>query len=334
MSKTPCSLESTIINGWSALILSNAAISVTVLPDKGADIYAFVDRERAVDVLFKAPWGLAAPDTPPRAGSDGHAVLERYEGGWQELFPNTNDPCDAAGHHHPYHGEVASLAWEVTDQQVSAAAVTVTLRVACSLTPLVLTRTMTIAAESRGLVLDETVANNGLQPEPFVWGHHCVLGPPLVSAGAELDVSCRTISTIPEAWEDTARLQPGQREPWPHALLRDGGRVDLRSVPGPEAGSHDDVYLTGLDTGAASVTNHQLGLRFRLAWDHTLFRSVISWQPYGGAYALPLAGSYALGVEPWVTVGNLAEAIASADACWLDPGQTRSTQLTATLEAV
>ena len=49
-------------------------------------------------MLFKTPWGLQPPGSPPREGSDGHAFLENYEGGWQELFPNCNDPCSVPRH--------------------------------------------------------------------------------------------------------------------------------------------------------------------------------------------------------------------------------------------
>ena len=69
----------------------------------------------------------------------------------------------------------------------------------------------------------------------FVWGHHCVLGPPLVAAGARLRAPCRAIVTPPEPWEDSARLEPAQRSAWPTARLRGGGEVDLSCVPGPEA---------------------------------------------------------------------------------------------------
>ena len=104
--------------------------------------------------------------------------------------------------------------------------------------------------------------------------------------------------TLPEAWEDTARLAPAQREPWPHARLAAGGRADLRDVPGPGVGSHDDVFLTDLGEGTVAVENPRLGRTFRLAFDSSLFRWLCSWQAYGGAQALPLAGSYALGIEP------------------------------------
>ena len=77
------------------------------------------------------------------------------------------------------------------------------------------------------------------------------------------------------------------------------------------AGSHDDVYLTGLGDGWVEVGNTDLGLAFRLEFDERLFRWLISWQPYGGAEALPLAGSYALGIEPWTTRLNLEQAVAA-----------------------
>ena len=72
-------------------------------------------------------------------------------------------------------------------------------------------------------------------------------------------------------------------------------------MPGAECGSHDDIFLTGLEEGTVAVENPRLGRTFRLGFDHTLFRWLCTWQPYGGAHELPLAGSYALGIEPWIS---------------------------------
>ena len=73
-------------------------------------------------------------------------------------------------------------------------------------------------------------------------------------------------------------------------------------MPGPEAGSHDDVYLTDLAEGWVEVESPATGLAFRLDFDAALFRWLISWQPYGGAEAMPLAGS----VRPWHRAMGLA----------------------------
>ena len=104
------------------------------------------------------------------------------------------------------------------------------------------------------------------------------------------------------------------------ALHRDVGMIDLSRIPGPEAGSHDDVFLTDLDAGWAELTNPALGLGFRLDWDPAVFRWVISWQPFGGARAMPLRGAYALGIEPWTSGGNLEAALADEEAVEL-PGR-------------
>jgi len=70
-------------------------------------------------------------------------------------------------------------------------------------------------------------------------------------------VPAGTIITPDELYEPaTARLAPGQREPWSLALDRNPDeRVDLRHVPGPEVHSHDDVYLTDFVQGYVAVTN-------------------------------------------------------------------------------
>lgn len=308
------------IAGWDAISVDNGVLRFTVLPARGAEIVELVHLSTGVDVLFHAPWGLAPPGAPPRDGSGGHAFLERYGGGWQELFPSAGDPCSYRGTAVPFHGEVATIPWTVVEDDGSLCC-----RVSCATVPLDLERSMRL--EGHELVLDEAVTSRAAVPVHAVWGHHCVLGPPLVAAGATLRIPARTIVTIPELWEETARLEPGQRASWPYARRRDGGTADLRIVCGPEEGSHDDVYLTDLDAGWVEVENAALGLACRLHFDPLLFPWVISWQPYGGARAMPLAGSYALGIEPWTSSRCLADAVEAGEALEVAPGAVLRTTL-------
>jgi hypothetical protein len=320
-----------LVHGWPAVHLSNGLLEVTVLPGKGADIYALTDLGSGIDPLFKAPWGLQPPGSPPRAGSGGAAFLENYQGGWQELFPNTNDPAGYRGITIPFHGEVATLPWSWSAADAGPGETSARFTAECRLLPFRLERTMRLPHGERRLVLDELVTNLSGDTAHFTWGHHCVLGPPLVGAGAELRIPCRTIITGAEPWEDTARLVPGQRSGWPLARCRDGGVADLSRVPGPEAGSHDDVFLTGLDGGWAELANPALGLGFRLDWDPAVFGWVISWQPFGGAHAMPLRGAYALGIEPWTSGGNLEAAMASGEALMLPAHGQLKTTVSATI---
>jgi Domain of unknown function (DUF4432) len=313
-------------SGWTAAVVEGHDLQVTVLPGKGGDLCELVHRRTGVDVLFKAPWGLSPPGAPPRAGSDGHAFLENYEGGWQTLLPNTNDPCTYAGLDLPFHGEVCALPWSWSALGEDG----LRLSVKCRLLPLRLERELRL--DGAALTLSDTVTHTGDEPCHLVLGHHCVLGPPFLGDGCRLEADAGTIVTGSEAWEDTARLEPAQRSAWPVARLAGGGEVDLRDVPGPEAGSHDDVFLTDLRQGRLSVESPHTGLRFRLSWDAAVFPWIVSWQAYGGAHALPLAGSYALGVEPWVGGGNLEAALAAGEALRLDPGRSITTDVTATIE--
>ena len=158
-----------------------------------------------------------------------------------------------------------------------------------------------------------------------------MLGAAAGGRGAELRVPCRTIVTGPEPWEDTFRLAARPAQHWPLARRRDGAWPTCRACPGPEAGSHDDVFLTGLEEGWAELANPALGLGFRLDWDPAVFRWVISWQPFGGAHAMPLRGAYGLGIEPWTSGGNLEAAMASGEAVALPGHGQLETTVSATI---
>jgi len=308
--------SSSLVSGWRAFEVGDDVLRAIVLPERGAEIHSLVHVPTETELLFQAPWGLRPPD------ADRTSFLDRYSGGWQELFPSTNDETTYGGETIPFHGEVALLPWEC-----ELRGGILECRVRCQRTPFLLERTMRFEGT---LVLEERVTNEGDMPAHFTWGHHLVLGPPFLERGCRLTVPARTIVTIPEMWEDTARLEPGQRSAWPHARLRGGGTVDLREVPGTESDSHDDVYLTDLVDGLVVVEGHRL--RFSLRFDHTLFRWLISWQPYGGARAEPLAGSYALGIEPWVSRLPLGEAVAAGEAVELAPGASLETTLAVDVE--
>ena len=107
--------------GVRAFTLSNSQIEVTVLPDKGADIYSLVHRGTGVDVLFKSPWGVRAPGPWLRAATTMERWIEAYPGGWQLLLPNGGDECTERGVTWGYHGEAALVPWTVLDRTGSTA---------------------------------------------------------------------------------------------------------------------------------------------------------------------------------------------------------------------
>ncbi len=106
-----------------------------------------------------------------------------------------------------------------------------------------------------------------------------------------------------------------------------GETIELSRIPGPEARSHDEVYLTDLEVGRASVHNPRLGLTFRLEWDSAVFGCLVMWQPFAGLEVAPWDRSYGVGFEPWTTDGNLASAMAKGKALRLAAGASLSTHL-------
>jgi hypothetical protein len=331
-----CSITNGSEAGHRALYLENDLLKITVLPDKGADIYTFIHKPSGIDFLWKNPVGLWPPGSPPHDGSGGMEFLANYEGCWQELFPSCNDPTTYAGKTIPFHGEVAHLPWTYTIEQHHENKIAVRFAIETRATTFRLERVMKLERGSTRLTLEETVTNIGAREQHFVWGHHCVVGGPWLEPGCKLEMPAKTITTIEQIYEEkTARLAPGQRESWPNARLRNGGMVDLSVIPGPEVHSHDDVYLTDLTDGWIAVTNLRLKLKFSLHWDTAVFKWIISWQPYGGAEVLPFKGlPYAVGIEPWVNNKPLGGAVEAGEAIVLQPGQTFSTTIAAQASAI
>lgn len=317
--------------GHPAVYLENDLLRITVLPEKGADIYAFIHKPTGLDLMWKNPVGLWPPGSPPHDGSIGVPFLENYEGCWQELFPNCGDKTRYNGKDIPFHGEVSALPWRYAIEEQTGDRLAVRFTVETQQTTFRLERTMQIERASTRLTLDETVTNIGNTDQHFVWGHHCVVGGPWLEAGCKLDAPARAIVTGDVIYEEkTARLAPGQREPWPNARTRSGGTVDLSVIPGPEAHSHDDAFLTDLAEGRVSVTNPRLGLTFSLHWDVKVFKWIVNWQIYGGAEALPFKGmAYGVGIEPWVSNKPLGPAVEAGEAIKLTPGETFSTAVIA-----
>ena len=305
-----CRILTETLAGWRAVVLENDQLRAVLLPDKGADLCELVHKPSGVQVLYQAHWGLQPPGAPPLPGTGDLEFQWNYEGGWQELFPSANFACTYQGRVIPFHGEVATLAWEQTILEDTPEAVAVLFAVRCRQTPFRLERRLRLARGSATLEFDETITNESDASAHFVWGQHCVVGAPFLEAGCRLETPARVLYTPPALYELTSRLAPGQRGDWPLAPLRAGGTLDLRDVPGPEAHSHDGAFMTDLTGGWVAVTNPRLDLTFSLHWDAAVYPWLILWLPYGGCEALPLTGVYALGIEPWTARYNLQGALA------------------------
>ena len=313
--------------GHRTLELANDEIEVVVLPDRGAEILQLRHRPSGATFLLETPGGLPPWTTDRRAD-----FLDGYAGGWQELFPNVNDACRVGGVDLPFHGEVTLRPWQVHPASAGDPEA-VTLSTRSDGLGVRLERRMRVAPGIPELELVEVITNERNVPVQVAWGHHIVLGGTFLKSGCRIDLPGGQIVTPDDSPEpETARLAPGQREPWPLALGRDGERVDLRCVPGPEAHSHDDVFVTDLPEGWVVVSDPASRLAIRIDWDVDVFGCLVNWRPLGGADRAPLTGIYGLGIEPWTSPGDLARAIERGEALRLDGSESRTTRLTVRIE--
>ena len=317
----------TSFKGHTLLLLENERLKVGVLPEKGADIFELIYKSSEgledIQFLMQTPEGLKTPGSHPSQD-----FLENYEGGWQELFPNTGDGCKYRGQVIPLHGEVALLPWQYDVLRDDAKETALILSVQCTKTPFYLERIMRLRGNENCLLIQEKVTNIGDESYEFVWGHHITLGGDFLESGCLLNIPARHIITPDVLYEPlTARLTAGQRENWPMACGKDGKTVDLSFIPGPQIHSHDDVFLGGLTRGTYCVTNPRLRLNFILEWDVDIFPWLILWQPYGGSDQPPLTGIYGVGLEPWVSRYSLAEAVNQGQAKILQGSESLTTEL-------
>jgi hypothetical protein len=325
-----CSISDDERNGWRALQLQNDLIAVVVLPGKGADITSLQHLPSGVEALMQAPWGLPRRDSAGRDGAEGQQFLAHYQGGWQELFPNTNHAVELGGAGElPFHGEVATASWDVVGTKESASWAEVVLRTHSKQLPLSLERRMRLTDGEAEIWLHEEVRCTGDSEVSFVWGHHCVVGAPLVAPGSRVRLAGGRVRTPAEPEESGHRLASGQSEEWPHACGKDGQTIDISVIPPTQPPSHDDIFVDDMVEGSVNVENDALGLCFHLHWDPDIFRTMVFWQPLGGVEAPVLRGLYGVGIEPWVFGGNLAEAIHAGRALRLSAGQALQTTLAA-----
>src|SRR4029453_16242305 len=160
-----------LTNGIEAVTLVNDQIKVTVLANKGADIYELIYLPSGVDMMWKSPTGLRAPTHGWFTGDSQAAWLEMYEGGWQELFPNGGHACQYKGVELNFHGESSTLPWSYEVVKEGGDEAIVDFSVQLFRSPLRCRRRMILRAGENHLQLQEEMTNLAGETIDLMWGH-------------------------------------------------------------------------------------------------------------------------------------------------------------------
>lgn len=327
-----CRITECVLRGYRAIVLENNLIRVTVLADKGTDIYELLYKPLDVDAMWRTPLGLRQrhSTTPPRELPSGQN-LDHFFGGWFEMFPNAGYHFERQGLPWGLHGEVSLLAWETHTLQDTPEEIAVRFCARTPRTPFWLEKTLRLRYDSPTLFFKERITNEGAQPLDVSWGQHPCFGWPFVDDTCRLYVPpCRAL-TFEEKLSPTTRFKPGQDTIWPWLETIAGKKIDASRIPGP-VHSQDHVYLTDYCEGWYALTNEGLGIGLALRFDLKLFRYLTFWQVYRGAFDYPWWGmTYNVAIEPQTSFPNhLPDQIEAGNALHFEPAQTVETEFLAT----
>lgn len=328
-----CTCRITEVEGLTAIRLENEWLEVTVLPDKGADIYSLVSKPHGLDVLWKSPWGLRAAVPVEMAAAGQAAWLDQYEGGWQLIFPNGGDACHYRGAPLSFHGEASASRWKYSIVEAGPEKASLELSLALRRSPFSVTRRLSIERDRAVLHIDESILNHGDVKLRYMWGHHPAFGRPFLD-GCVLEVPAGRFVAHEQEISRFSRIAPSESAEWPMIEGRDGQMIDLRVVPPPEVRATELGYITGLKQGWYAMVNPRRKLGFGLVWPLDVFPYLWFWQELGGSPDYPWYGRCSvMAVEPFTSIpgSGLERAIAGGTAPELAPGGQVSARLTAVL---
>lgn len=267
------------------LSLGSNAVRVAMRPDSGCDIVSLVDVRTGTDVLWKAPWGTRRSAIQPFAFSSLEHWLQRCDGGWNLLLPNSGAETEGEGVRLGFHGEASTTAWDVVTASPSAADLATTLVTV----PLTVHRTVRVTGDT--LSIEDTLVNDSPDPARFSWGHHPTLGAPFVGAGTRLEIDADRIVLDPDHVR-VGLAGAGGVGRWPDL---DG--TDLSIVPPPAEPRAVLAYLDG-SAGRYRVINDELSLGLEVAWPADVFPHLWLWQEMHATPGFPwFRRAYAMAIE-------------------------------------
>jgi hypothetical protein len=282
------------------LRLENDLLKVGVLVDKGTDIYEFFYKPMGTEYMWRSRLGVRdprffIPTIPTKLG----AFLDYYEGGWQDLFPNADEPCVYKGAEIGVHGEICLMPWDYEILLENDDEIAVRFSVSTYRTPFRIEKTMRMKAGKPILEIEETVTNEGREEMDFMWGQHPALG------GTFLDEDC--VISLPKCrvrsddflGSDLSRIAPDQDVEWPFITGTDNKTIDLRRVPSKTADCNDRVFIYDYSEGWYAITNIKKKVGFAMRWEKSTFPFLLYWQSFGGWYGYPFYGTaYTMALEP------------------------------------
>ena len=325
--------DSWTYRGLKAVVMENELLRVTVLADKGADIFEFVHKPSDTDFMWRTPWGVRDPSLFIPSSGWGEGVWhDMYEGGWQTIAPTGGYPGEYMGAEIGQHNESALMPWDCqiltdTPEQVSAKFWVQSYR-----TPYWIEKTLTIEQGSAALKVSESVTNLAEEPTECVWGQHIALGEPFLNAGCRLDLPGGSVYGLGDGSMPGSLLAAEARGEWPTAPAPGGDPVDLHKFPARSERIEDMAVFHELADGWYAVTDPNKGVGFGFAFPKSIFEYIWYWQVFGGKGGYPwYKRTYNVGLEPFSSMPSGLPLPPSEEktSFTMEAGETRTAEMVA-----
>ena len=322
-------------NGMQAMILQNELIQIVILLDKGAEIVQFLYKPTDLDLIWRSPNTLRDINRfVPIGGNGSNDFFDHWSGGWFEVLPNGGPACEYKGASFGQFAETINVPWEYKITENRPEKVCIDLWVRTYRTPFLLQKKLIIKTGIPSLFIEEQVTNKGNEAMDFMWGHHPVVGAPLLDGTCRLYAPDCNVEVIHAEDGPDHRMGLHQIGKWPFIKDRDGSSMDLRIIPPSSVSSMDNCYLKDFKEGWIAISNPTQQVGFGLSWDPKVFKYVWIWQALGGGIGYPWYGrTNCVGIEPWSSYpcSGLAEAVEKGTSAKLEAGCSMAAWLTATV---
>ncbi|UZK65447.1 DUF4432 family protein [Sphingomonas sp. M1-B02] len=309
-----CRTRDFLWRGLRCISIENAIVRAVICIDKGTDILELLHKPSDTEMLTQAPAGTA------RAGDRFSSPLaegpfrDAFPGGWYIMLPNGPEPCQHQGASFGFHGEATFLGWDAHVEEDGEDRVALCAHVRLRRLPLLIERRFSIDVASSTLVLEEAITSEAAVPIDVLWGHHPTFGAPLIENGTRID--------LPPSLVKSADNRP----------LLGTTLAELGRFPEATTGIADFHRVDGFEEGWFAISNDRRGAAVALRWDERVFPMMGIWRVAGGESGYPWYGArQMLAIEPACDLPSVATAAARGSAVTLQPGETRSTTLEATL---
>lgn len=324
--------------GLKTVVMENQILRLTIIADKGADVFEMVHKPTDTDFMWRTPWSVRNQALwVPSTGWGEGIFHDLYIGGWNTIAPTGGFPQNYMGAEIGQHNETNLMPWDVQIVEDSPQRVTARFSVRAVRTPFWVEKTITLESESPVVTVQDTLINEAEEPAPAQWGQHIALGEPFLDHACILDFAGGDFIVPAADGDETpagSRLAPGQIGAWPNAQGADGSEVDLRTFPPKSDRLVDYLSFNNLLDGWYAVTNPERGLGIAVVWDKEVFKYLWYWQVFGGHSGYPwYKRTYNVGLEPFTSLpsGIPEPGSQESTSMMFQPGERRTSTVRAVI---